>query len=596
MRTQLTALREKMRERGIDIYIVPAADFHESEYAGDYFACSKYLTGFTGSAGTAVVTLEEAGLWTDGRYFLQAETQLADSGFTLCRMGEKGVPTISAYMEEKLPEGGTIGFDGRVINAAFGRTLAGIAEKKNGRLHTNEDLVGLIWTDRPALSCSKAWILKENYSGESTASKLRKIREVMAEKGVSMHVVTCLDDIAWILNLRGSDVRHCPLLFSYLILTRKGCLLYIQEASVDEEVRAYLAENGVTIQPYDSIYAFADALSARSVGKVLMNAKTVNYRLYEAIAKGSEIVDEVNPSQCMKACKNATEVQNIRNAHIKDGVALVKWLKWLKENVGTEPMTEISIADKLAECRAAQENFIDLSFDTICGYEAHGAIIHYGATQESNVPVEAKGLLLVDSGGHYLEGSTDITRTIVLGPVTEEQKKMFTLVLKGHFALASAKFPRGVTDMNLDVLAKKPLWDLGLDYRHGTGHGVGYLLNIHEGPNSFRWKLLPNAEPAVLTEGMITSDEPGYYEDGVFGIRHEDELLVVPAEETAYGEFLQFENLTYCPFDLAGIDTSLLDASEKKAINAYHEHIYRTLAPFLTKEEQLWLRYETREI
>ncbi|MBQ6036944.1 MAG: aminopeptidase P family protein, partial [Lachnospiraceae bacterium] len=354
--------------------------------------------------------------------------------------------------------------------------------------------------------------------------------------------------------------------------------------------------NGVTIQPYDSIYAFADALSARSVGKVLMNAKTVNYRLYEAIAKGSEIIDEVNPSQFMKACKNATEVQNIRNAHIKDGVALVKWLKWLKENVGTEPMTEISISDKLAECRAAQENFIDLSFDTICGYEAHGAIIHYSATQESNVPVEAKGLLLVDSGGHYLEGSTDITRTIVLGPVTEEQKKMFTLVLKGHFALASARFPRGVTGMNLDVLAKKPLWDLGLDYRHGTGHGVGYLLNIHEGPNSFRWKLLPNAEPAVLTEGMITSDEPGYYEDGVFGIRHEDELLVVSAEETDYGEFLQFENLTYCPFDLEGIDASLLDASEKKAINAYHEHIYRTLAPFLTREEQLWLRYETREI
>ena len=596
MRTQLTALREVMRQKGIDIYIVPTADFHESEYAGDYFACRKYLTGFTGSAGTAVVTAEEAGLWTDGRYFLQAGTQLEGSGFTLYKMGEKGVPGTKAFIEEKLPEGGVIGFDGRVINAAWGRELADIAEKKGGSLHTNEDLIGQIWTDRPALACSKAWILKETYSGESTASKLEKLRKIMAEKGASMHVVTCLDDIAWILNLRGSDVKHCPLLFSYLILTKKGCLLYIQSGSLDDEVRAYLTENGVSIQPYDSIYDLADAMRNRSVGKVLMNAKTVNFRLYEAISEGNEIIDEANPSQLLKACKNETEVKNIRDAHIKDGVALVKWLKWLKENVGRIPMTEISIADKLAASRASMENFLDLSFGTICGYEAHGAIIHYGATEETDVPVEAKGLLLVDSGGHYLEGSTDITRTIVLGPVTPDEKRMFTLVLKGHFALAGAKFPRGVTGLNLDILARKPLWDNGLDYRHGTGHGVGYLLNIHEGPNAFRWQMPASGKPAQLQEGMITSDEPGYYEDGVFGIRHEDELLVVRDSETAYGEFLRFENLTYCPFDLEGIDVTLLDANEKKQLNDYHKHIYETLSPYLTKEEQLWLHYETREI
>ncbi len=595
MRMQLMALREKMRERRIDIVVVPTADYHESEYAGAYFACRKYLTGFTGSAGTAVVTMNEAGLWTDGRYFLQAETQLRDSGFSLFKMGEKGVPRISEFIEGKLPEGGVIAFDGRVVNADWGRELASIAKKKNGSLHTNEDLIGMIWEDRPTLSCTKAWILEQEYAGETASAKIARIRKEMADKDCAMHVVTCLDDIAWLLNLRASDVMHCPVLFSYLILTQKGCMLYVQENAISDEVRQYLADNGVSVQPYDAIYGLADALSHRSVGKVLMNARTVNYRLYEAIAAGNEIVDAVNPSQLMKACKNPTEVENIRKAHIKDGIALVKWLKWLKENVGRIPMTEISIAEKLAEHRRARKNFIDLSFDTICGYEAHGAIIHYSATEETNVPVEAKGLLLVDSGGHYLEGSTDITRTIVLGPVTEEQKKMFTLVLKGHFALASARFPRGVAGINLDILARKPLWDENLDYRHGTGHGVGYLINIHEGPNSFRWQQTAMKSTA-LSEGMITSDEPGYYEDGVFGIRHEDELLVVRDRETAYGEFLKFENLTYCPFDLEGIDRSLLEPGDIAMLNAYHKHVYETLAPFLSKEEALWLHYETREI
>ena len=595
MREQLLALREKMREKGIDIVVVPTADYHESEYAGAFFACRKYLTGFTGSAGTAVVTADEAGLWTDGRYFLQAEAQLKDSGFALFKSGEKGVPRTAEFIEEKLPEGGVIGFDGRVVNADWGRELAEIAKKKDGSLHTDEDLIGLIWEDRPALSCTKAWILGQEYAGETAADKIARVRKEMADKGCAMHVITCLDDIAWLLNLRASDVAHCPVLFSYLVLTQKGCMLYVQEDAVGEEVRQYLSSNGVSVQPYDAIYSLADALGHRSVGKVLMNARTVNYRLYEAIAAGNEIVDAVNPSQLMKACKNPTEVENIRKAHVKDGVALVKWLKWLKENVGRIPMTEISAADKLAEYRRAQEGFIDLSFNTICGYEAHGAIIHYGATEETNVPVEAKGLLLVDSGGHYIEGSTDITRTIVLGPVTDEQKKMFTLVLKGHFDLASARFPRGVAGINLDVLARRPLWNEGLDYRHGTGHGVGYLINIHEGPNSFRWQQTA-MKSAALQEGMITSDEPGYYEDGVFGIRHEDELLVVKDKETPYGEFLRFENLTYCPFDLEGIDRSLLEPGDIALLNAYHRHVYETLAPFLTKEEALWLHYETREI
>ncbi|MBQ1377436.1 MAG: aminopeptidase P family protein [Lachnospiraceae bacterium] len=594
MNERLEALRSLMKERNIDIYVVPTADFHESEYVGAYFACRRYLTGFTGSAGIAIVAADEAALYTDGRYFLQAEEQLKGSGFTLFRTGEKGVPSMEAFMEEKLPEGGCIGFDGRVVNAAWGQRLKAIAEKKGGSLVTVYDLVDEIWTDRPEMSKEKIWLLPEDYTGESAASKIKRLQDKMEEENASMHIITSLDDIAWILNIRGNDVRHCPVVLSYLILSQKGCVFYVDEEKLTEEVRAYLAENGVTAAPYNDIYAVADALSEREVGRVLLDSGRINYRLYEAISKACEIVDRENPSQMMKACKNPTEVENIRYAHVKDGVALVKWLKWLKESVGKEALTEISVSDKLEAFRSEQEHFLDISFGTIAGYEEHGAIIHYGATEETNAEIQPKGFLLVDSGGHYLEGSTDITRTIVMGPVTDEQKDLFTIVLRSNLNLAAAKFPRGVSGANLDILAREPLWELGLDYRHGTGHGVGNLLNIHEGPNSFRWRIGNKNVP--YEEGMITSDEPGVYLDHRFGIRHENELLCRVEEETEYGEFLGFETITYCPFDLEAVNPELLSPREKKLLNEYHKLVFRTLAPYLTNEEKLWLRYETREI
>ena len=592
MNERLEALRRLMQEKNIAVYIVPTADFHESEYVGAYFACRRYLTGFTGSAGIAAVTQEEAGLWTDGRYFLQAEEQLKDSGFTLFRSGEKGVPTIEEFVKEALPEGGNIGFDGRVVNASWGLKLQKIAEEKKGSLITSFDLIDEIWEDRPPLSKEKVWLLPEAYTGASVREKLDRVLEKMTEYGASMHILTSLDDIAWMLNIRGNDVRHCPVVLSYLVMTQNACIFYVDPDKLTDEVRSYLQDNDITTAPYNDIYALADALSERNVGAVLLDKGRVNYRLYEAVEKAADIVDKKNPSQLMKACKNPVEVENIRYAHVKDGVALVKWLKWLKEHVGKEPMTEISVADKLEGFRREQEHFLDISFGTIAGYEEHGAIIHYGATEETNAEIQPKGFLLVDSGAHYLEGSTDITRTIVLGPITEEQKDLFTIVLKSNLNLAAAKFVRGVTGANLDVLARIPLWEVGLDYRHGTGHGVGNLLNIHEGPNAFRWR----GADVPLEEGMITSDEPGVYMDHRFGIRHENEILCRKDEETEYGEFLSFETITYCPFDLEAVEVSMLSDREKKLLNEYHRMVFRTLAPYLTNEEKLWLRYETREI
>lgn len=592
MNERLEALRQKMREKEIDIYIVPTADFHESEYVGGYFAARRYLTGFTGSAGTAVITLDHAGLWTDGRYFLQAEEQLKGSGFDLMRMGEKGVPTIPEFVEKNLPEGGCIGFDGRVINAFAGKNYQEIASKKQGSLKTAFDLVGEIWEDRPELSKEKIWLLPEEITGESLKSKVERIQEKMKECDAAMHVITSLDDIAWILNIRGNDVAHCPVVLSYLILSQKGCVLYVDPSKMDAEVKAYFEENDVTVAPYNEVYSIADALSEREVGKILLNSRTVNYRLYEALSRGNEIIDMPNPSQLMKACKNPVEIANIKKAHVKDGVALVRWLKWFKENVGKIPMTEISVADKLEGFRREQENFLDISFGTIAGYEEHGAIIHYSATEETNAEVQPKGFLLVDSGAHFLEGSTDITRTICAGPITDEQRDLFTIVLRSHLNLAAAKFVHGVTGANLDVIARSPLWDVGLDYRHGTGHGVGNLLNIHEGPNSFRWQNA--AQP--FEAGMVTSDEPGVYLDHRFGIRHENELLCRKDEQTEYGDFLSFEAITYCPFDLEGVDPEAMSPREKKLLNEYHKTVYKTLSPYLSEEERLWLHYETREI
>ncbi len=590
---RLAALREEMKKRNIAIYVVPTADFHESEYVGTHFKARTFITGFTGSAGTAVITLMEAGLWTDGRYFVQAAKQLEGTTVTLYRMGEDGVPTINEYIKSTLKEGGCIGFDGRVINGHWGEEFKKIADEKHGSLYVDEDLIDLIWEDRPAMSCEKAWILDEQYSGRSTADKMAAVRAEMDTKGATVHLMSSLYDIAWLLNVRGNDISYVPVVLSYLAMTKDSCIWFLQEEIVDEKLRRYLDENGIQTKPYDSFYDYVKTLANETI---LMNRSVVNYRICNNIADSNQIIDDVDPTTPLKAVKNQVEVDNTRNAHVKDAVAMCKFMYWLKKNVGKIPMTEISASDYLAELRARQEGFLDLSFDTICGYADHGAIVHYAATPESDVALKPEGLLLVDSGGHYLEGTTDITRTFALGPVTDEMKADFTRVCRSNMNLANVRFLHGCTGRNIDIVAREPLWEAGMDYKHGTGHGVGYVLNVHEGPNSFRWQNSAISKECVFEEGMITTDEPGIYIEGKYGIRTENELVCRKGEKNEFGQFMYFENITYVPIDLDAIDPDQMTSTEKNRLNSYHENVYRVVSPFLEGEELAWLKQATRAI
>lgn len=592
---RLTALREEMKRRNIDIYVVPTADFHESEYVGEHFKARKFITGFTGSAGTAVITLKEAGLWTDGRYFVQAEKQLEGSTVTLYRMAEEGVPAVEEFVKDKLPQGGCIGFDGRTVNGAWGEKFAAIAEEKGGSLSVGEDLINLIWTDRPELSRAPLFILEEKYSGKSTAEKIKDVRAKMAEEGADVHILTSLCDIAWLLNIRGGDIQSVPVVLSYLVLTRDQCIWFLQEEVVDDAIRAYLNENHIETRPYDAIYTYVPTIPESAV--VLMNKSGVNYRICNELNKNIQVINKPNPTELMKAVKNPVEVDNTRLAHVKDGVAVTKFMYWLKTNIGKIPMTEISASDYLEARRREQENFIDLSFTTISAYGANAAMMHYSATPESDTVLKPEGFLLVDSGGHYYEGTTDITRTFVLGPISDEMKQHFTAVCRSNMKLANAKFLYGACGLNLDILARGPLWDMGIDYKCGTGHGVGYILNVHEGPNGFRWKIVPERhDSGVLEEGMITTDEPGVYLEGKYGIRTENELVCRKAEKNEYGQFMEFENITYAPIDLDGIDPEQMSPREKQMLNDYHKKVYEVLSPYMTEEENEWLKKYTRAI
>lgn len=592
---RLAALREEMKRRNIDVYVVPTADFHESEYVGEHFKARKFITGFTGSAGTAVITLSEAGLWTDGRYFVQAERQLEGSTVTLYRMGEEGVPTVEEFVKDKLSQGGCIGFDGRTVNGSWGEKFATIAEEKGGSLFVGEDLIDLIWTDRPQLSKAPLFILEEKYSGRSTADKIADVRAKMAEEGANVHILTSLCDIAWLLNIRGGDIESVPVVLSYLVLTDKECIWFLQEEVVDDTIRAYLDENHIESRPYDAIYEYVPTIPENAA--VLMNKKAVNYRICNELNKNIQVINKPNPTELMKSIKNKTEVDNTRMAHVKDGVAVTKFMYWLKTNIGKIPMTEISASDYLEAKRREQENFIELSFSTICAYGANAAMMHYSATPESNAELKPEGFLLVDSGGHYYEGTTDITRTFALGPITDEMKQHFTAVCRSNMKLANAKFLYGACGLNLDILSRGPLWDMGIDYKCGTGHGVGYILNVHEGPNGFRWKIVPERQDSgVLEEGMITTDEPGVYLEGKYGIRTENELVCRKAEKNEYGQFMEFENITYAPIDLDAIDPDQMSPREKQMLNNYHKKVYEVISPYMTKEENEWLKKYTRAI
>lgn len=597
IKERLAALKAAMKEADIDCYIIPTSDYHNSEYVSEYFMVRKYFSGFTGSAGTLVVLKDKAALFTDGRYFIQAAKQLQGSDITLMKMGEPKVPTLEEYVRQELKEGENIGFDGRVITAGDGLAFEKTAVEKGGKVIFHLDLAEKIWKDRPALLFTPVFVLKEEYSGESCDDKLKRLREKMKEEGAAVHLLTTLDDIAWLFNLRAKDVESCPVLLSYAVITMDEAILFAGERAFDETVRKYLAEHHITLKPYDDFYTYvADLVKTGPKEKLLVCENRINYRLKKELGD-AVIVDRANPTTLMKAVKNSTEQENLRKVHLMDGVAVTKFMYWLKTNVGKVPMTEVSASDYLESLRGSNPTYIEPSFATICAYGANGAIIHYTATPESYSEIQAKGMLMVDSGGHYYEGSTDITRTFVLGEITEEMRQHFTLVARAMLRLKSTKFLYGCKGVNLDLAAREVFWEKGLDYKHGTGHGVGYLLNVHEGPNSFRYKVLPGSDNDwIFEEGMVTTDEPGIYIEGSHGVRIENELLCRKGENNEYGQFMEFEDLTYVPIDLDGLDVSAMENSEIQVLNRYHRTVYEKLAPFFDGEELEWLKNATREI
>lgn len=590
---RITALRAIMKREGIDYYYIPTADFHESEYVVEYFKARKFITGFTGSAGVAVIGQEEAWLWTDGRYFIQAANQIEGSGFGLMKMGQEGVPTVMQYLGEKLQEGQCIGFDARVVNTNDAKEFAKIAAKKHGSLKIDKDLLDEVWTDRPALVHQPADVLKDEFNGESTASKLARVREQMEKEEAQYHIISTLDDIAWILNVRGNDIPHVPVVLSFLVIGKEDAMWFVEENALSDAVKEMAAECGITIRPYEDVYAYAATIPENST--VLLDKRKVNYRITNALSETVHIVSKANPSQLMKAIKNEIELENTRKAHLLDGIAVTKFMYWLKKNVGKIPMDEVSVSDYLQSLREQMEGYRDISFDTIAGYNANAAMMHYKAEPDTAAKLEPQGMLLVDSGGHYDTGTTDITRTFVLGPISDIQKKHFTMVVKSNLNLANVKFLYGCNGISLDVICREPIWKENLDYQCGTGHGVGYLLNVHEGPNSFRWQYRPGFDNP-FEAGMITTDEPGIYLQDQYGIRIENELICVKGEKNQYGQFMGFENITYVPIDLDGIDKQYLNAEDVKQLNDYHKMVYEKISPYMTPEENEWLKEYTREI
>lgn len=592
--SRISQLRVLMKERGMDAYLVPTADFHESEYVGQYFKCREFLTGFTGSAGTAVVTADDCALWVDGRYFIQAEKELDGSPVRMMKLGEPGVPSVEDYLSEAIPKNGCLGFDGRVVNASLGKRLKEKLGKKNIGLAWGEDLIGCLWHERPALSAQPVWILEEKYAGLTARSKIEKVRTAMAQKGAGVHLLTTLDDLAWLLNIRGNDTENNPVVLSYGAITQEDFFFFVNPKVLSPDVAAYLAALKVTVRPYEDIYAYGKALNGEAV---LLEESFVNYALYSSLGEDNRIITDVNPTAKLKTIKNAVEIENMRKAHLKDGAVIVRFIKWIKEHVGKVPMDELTAAAKLDELRCQTEGCLGLSFHTISAYKENAAMAHYQATPEHKKEIKAEGFYLVDSGGQYLEGTTDITRTIALGPLTAEEKEHYTLVLIGMLRLANARFPYGARGVNIDYAARMELWQRGLDFNHGTGHGVGYLLNVHERPVNIRWKIDGSlTQNAVLEPGMIPSDEPGIYIEGSHGIRTENLLLCVEKETTAFGRFLGFEHLTMAPIDLDAVELSLMNAQDKELLNRYHEQVYENLAPLLNEEERQWLKQAVRSV
>lgn len=595
IKQRIEKIRDLMKEKNIYAYIVPSSDYHQSEYVGDYFKAREFMSGFTGSAGTLIVSMDEVGLWTDGRYFIQAEQELKHSGIKLFKMGEEGVPTIEEYLLEKLPKNSTLGFDGRVMSVKEGQNLANKLVFKGINIEYKYDLVNDIWQDRCSLPTEKAFLLDIEYSGESFSHKLSRIRQAMKEKKATTHILASLDDIAWLFNIRGRDVKSNPVVLSYAVICTNSVYLFIDKNKIDEDIKHELSKENVQIKGYDEVYEFIKNIGENEV--VLIDTSKVNYAIYNSIPSNVRKIEERNPSILFKSIKNEIELKNIRNSHIKDGVAFTKFMYWLKNNIGKIDITEISATQKLEDLRREQDKFIEPSFSTIAAYKDHAAMMHYSATEESNYKLEPRDLFLVDSGGQYFDGTTDITRTIALGPIHEKIRRDFTNVVRGMIRLSKAKFLYGCRGYNLDILARGPLWEEGIDYKCGTGHGIGFVLNVHEGPNGFRWKVREGIDDTcILEEGMVTTNEPGVYVENSHGIRIENEIVVRKAEKNEYGQFMDFEVITFAPIDLDAIDESLLLKDERVYLNNYHKQVYDKIAPYLNEEEKQWLKIYTREI
>lgn len=613
VKLRLQSIRQRMKEEQIDAWIVLTSDDHGSEYIGSYFKCREYLSGFTGSAGSIVVLQKEAGLWTDGRYFLQAEKELEGSGIALHRIGEENVPKIEEYLIQKLPMQATVGVDGSTIQVNAYRRLKKELDKKKIRIRLDCDLVGDIWQNRPVMSCKSAWELDLCYAGSSRVEKFAEFRKKLKEEGADYSVISSLDDIAWILNIRGNDIACNPLVLGFLVIGKSEVFWFVQKDAVACSLEDKLQKEGIILRDYFEIYSFlAEELNMCSIYLDPERTNMLIYKNAKNEKKQRTILEGKNLTLLPKAIKNQTEIDNMRKAHRKDAVACIKFLYWLKTNIAkkntsdempqlneknmfeSKVLSELSLAEKLEKFRSEQEHYISPSFDTIVGYAEHGAVIHYKATAESNFTVQAENFVLIDSGGHYLEGTTDITRTIALGELTPEQKHHYTLVLKGNMNLAAAKFRYGCAGIHLDSLARKALWAEELDYNHGTGHGVGYLLNVHEPPNSFRCMMSESRDECTRLEpGMITSDEPGIYLPGKYGIRLENLILCKELEKNEFGRFMGFETLTLVPFDRDAILVEELEDWEREWLNQYHAKIREEIGGLLTPSEAAWLKEAT---
>ena len=593
MKRELKKLIDLMIEKNIDWYLIPTCDYHDSEYVGDYFGFRKYVSGFTGSAGTLLVSQKEGFLFTDGRYFIQAEHQLKNSGISLMKLGEKGVLNPIEFLASKLQKEDTVALDGRCISYAIGKELQELAQKKEARLIYKDDFTNMVWENRPPQEFHKVWLLTEKETGKDRKEKLKQIRKVMKKSNTQFHIINTLDDIAWLYNIRGNDIACNPVCYAYSILSQEQALLYMNIQSLKEKDKIKLEEDGIELREYGQIYEDIKKIKGM---RILAEKTRLNAHIGMVLESDNVFIDAKNPSTYFKSIKNKTEIEQTKKVHIEDGAAVTKFMRYVKENSLKQEMHEMDAENYIDQLRSEISDYIELSFDTISAFGENGAMMHYNAKEGNNAKLEEGNFLLVDSGGQYLRGTTDITRTIAIGSLNKQQKKDFTLVAKAMLRLMNCRFLEGCSGINLDIMARGVLWQEGIDYKCGTGHGVGHILNVHEGPNAFRWKIRQNDVTVALKEGMITTDEPGVYREGEYGIRTENELLCTKWKENEDGTFLQFEPLTFAPIDLDAIDVEYLNEEDVYALNQYHAQVYEKLAPYLEGEDLAFLKKYTREV